>query len=233
MSVARKERAALVDTMRAAGPDAPTLCEGWNTRDLAAHLVVRERRLDAAPGILVPKLAGYTARVQEQVTASTDWPELLAQVAAGPPLYSPFILLDPLVNVAEMFIHHEDVRRAGTHWEPRVLDENTTSSLARQVSSFARMTLSKAPARVSLATPQGKVLSTAGKGCAGDDHRRPRRTAAVRRRTRTGAGELRRGRRRHRRGAAQPPRSLGRCPRPSPITCGGSRFGRIGPTPTA
>lgn len=164
MSVARKERAALVDTMRAAGPDAPTLCEGWNTRDLAAHLVVRERRLDAAPGILVPKLAGYTARVQEQVTASTDWPELLAQVAAGPPLYSPFILLDPLVNVAEMFIHHEDVRRAGTHWEPRALDENTTSSLARQVSSFARMTLSKAPARVSLATPQGKVLSTAGNG---------------------------------------------------------------------
>lgn len=164
MSVARKERAALVDTMRAAGPDAPTLCEGWNTRDLAAHLVVRERRLDAAPGILVPKLAGYTARVQEQVTASTDWPELLAQVAAGPPLYSPFILLDPLVNVAEMFIHHEDVRRAGTHWEPRVLDENTTSSLARQVSSFARMTLSKAPARVSLTTPQGKVLSTAGNG---------------------------------------------------------------------
>lgn len=164
MSVARKERAALVDTMRAAGPDAPTLCEGWNARDLAAHLVVRERRLDAAPGILVPKLAGYTARVQEQVTASTDWPELLAQVAAGPPLYSPFILLDPLVNVAEMFIHHEDVRRAGTHWEPRALDEKTTSSLARQVSSFARMTLSKAPARVSLSTPQGKVLSTAGNG---------------------------------------------------------------------
>lgn len=164
MSIARRERAALVETMRAAGPDAPTLCEGWDTRDLAAHLVVRERRLDAAPGILVPKLAGYTARVQEQVTASTDWSALLAQVAAGPPLYSPFILLDPLVNVAEMFIHHEDVRRAGTAWEPRDLDRDTTSSLARQVGAFARMTLSKVPARVSLTTPEGKVLATAGKG---------------------------------------------------------------------
>lgn len=164
MSIARRERAALVDTMRAVGPDAPTLCEGWDTRDLAAHLVVRERRLDAAPGILVPKLAGYTARVQQQVRASTDWAELLHQVAAGPPLYSPFILLDPLVNVAEMFIHHEDVRRAGPAWEPRVLDEQTTASLARQVSSFARMTLSKAPAAVSLTTPAGKVLATAGKG---------------------------------------------------------------------
>lgn len=164
MSVARRERAALVDTMRATGPDAPTLCEGWTTRDLAAHLVVRERRLDAAPGILVPKLAGYTARVQEQVTASTDWPELLARVAAGPPLYSPFILLDPLVNVAEMYIHHEDVRRAGSTWQPRVLDDATTASLARQVGSFARMTLSKAPARVTLATAEGKALTTVGKG---------------------------------------------------------------------
>ncbi|MGB5112495.1 MAG: TIGR03085 family metal-binding protein [Mycobacterium sp.] len=164
MSVARRERAALVETMQATGPDAPTLCEGWATRDLAAHLVVRERRLDAAPGIMIPKLAGYTARVQEQVTAATDWSALLAKVAAGPPLYSPFILLDPLVNVAEMFIHHEDVRRAATSWEPRILDDETTASLARQVSSFARMTLSKAPAKVSLTTPQGKVLATAGKG---------------------------------------------------------------------
>lgn len=164
MSVARRERAALVETMQATGPDAPTLCEGWATRDLAAHLVVRERRLDAAPGIMIPKLAGYTARVQEQVTATTDWSALLAKVAAGPPLYSPFILLDPLVNVAEMFIHHEDVRRAAASWEPRILDDETTASLARQVSSFARMTLSKAPAKVSLTTPQGKVLATAGKG---------------------------------------------------------------------
>lgn len=164
MTVARKERAALVDTLRATGPDAPTLCEGWTTRDLAAHLVVRERRLDAAPGILVPQLAGYTARVQGQVTASTDWPDLLGQVAAGPPLYSPFKLLDPLVNVAEMFIHHEDVRRAGKTWEPRVLDAETTASLAKQVRSFARMTLAKSPARVSLRTTDGTTLATAGKG---------------------------------------------------------------------
>lgn len=164
MSIARKERAALVDTLRATGPDAPTLCEGWHTRDLAAHLVVRERRLDAAPGILVPKLAGYTARVQDQVTASTDWPDLLAQVAAGPPLYSPFILIDRFANVTEMFIHHEDVRRAGTDWEPRVLDQETTDALAGQVRMFARMTLSRAPARVSLTTRDGKVLTTAGKG---------------------------------------------------------------------
>ena len=48
MSVAQDERARLVETMRAVGPDHPTLCGDWTTRDLAAHLVVRERRLDAA-----------------------------------------------------------------------------------------------------------------------------------------------------------------------------------------
>ena len=44
-------------------------------------------------------------------------------IASGPPLFSPFKLLDPFVNVAEMFIHHEDVRRAVTGWEPRELDD--------------------------------------------------------------------------------------------------------------
>ncbi|MGV9798637.1 TIGR03085 family metal-binding protein [Mycobacterium sp. NPDC003449] len=164
MTIARRERAALVETMRATGPDAPTLCEGWTTRDLAAHLVVRERRLDAAPGILLPQLAGYTEKVQRQVTDSTDWTTLIERIAGGPPLLSPFKLLDPLVNVAEMFIHHEDVRRAQPEWQPRVLDDATVRALARQVATMARMTLGKSPARVTLATPDGKTLATLGSG---------------------------------------------------------------------
>ncbi len=131
MTVAQRERAALVATFREVLPDAPTLCEGWDVRDLTAHLVVRERRLDAAPGILIPAFADYTERVQQQVAASTDWDVLLGQVASGPPLYSPFKLLDPIANVAEMFIHHEDVRRARPEWEPRPLDEQTTAALRR------------------------------------------------------------------------------------------------------
>lgn len=164
MTVARRERAALVESMRAAGPDAPTLCEGWTARDLAAHLVVRERRLDAAPGILIPQLAGYTDRVQKQVSESTDWGDLIDQIAAGPPLYSPFKLLDPLVNVAEMFIHNEDVRRAQPDWEPRELDDTTVSALSRGIGAMARMTMGKSPARVALTTPQGKALATVGSG---------------------------------------------------------------------
>ena len=164
MTIAQSERAALVTTMRGVGPDHPTLCGDWTTRDLAAHLVVRERRLDAAPGIMIPKLAGYTERVQNQFAAEHDWNVLLDLIASGPPVFSPFKLLDPFVNVAEMFIHHEDVRRAGNDWEPRELDDDMTSALARQVAMMARMAMSKVPAHVSLRTPEGKTLATVGRG---------------------------------------------------------------------
>ena len=150
--------------MRAVGPDAPTLCGEWTTRDLAAHLVLRERRPDAAAGILIPALAGYTARKQQRITDSTDWPDLLEMVASGPPLYSPMKLLDPLVNTTEMFIHHEDVRRAAPDWQPRDLDGDLTSALRRQVRLAVRMSLSRAPAMVTLKDADGTTLASVGNG---------------------------------------------------------------------
>jgi uncharacterized protein (TIGR03085 family) len=164
MTAASRERAELVTTMRDAGPDAPTLCGEWTVRDLAAHLVIRERRLDAAPGIMIPALAGYTARRQQHLIDTTQWPELLDMVESGPPLYSPFKLLDPLVNTTEMFIHHEDVRRAGLGWQPRSLDGDLESALRRQVRLGARLSLSRAPATVTLQDSDGSTLASVGKG---------------------------------------------------------------------
>lgn len=164
MTVAKRERAALVESFRAAGPDAPTLCEGWTARDLAAHLVLRERRLDATPGIAFPPLAGYTAKVQDKIAESTPWEELVDKIAGGPPFYSPFKLLDPLVNVAEMFIHHEDVRRAQPGWEPRQLDSATIAALLRPFPMLSKVTLSKVPARLTLRTPDGRTLAEVGSG---------------------------------------------------------------------
>lgn len=164
MTAAQRERAALVTTMREVGPDAPTLCGDWTTRDLAAHLVVRERRLDATPGIMVPFLAGYTDKVQRQVAASSDWDDLLDKIASGPPLYSPFKLLDPVANMDEMFIHHEDVRRAQSGWQPRSLDGSTVTALRRALSVMARLTMGKVPARVTLQTPDGAAVAVVGSG---------------------------------------------------------------------
>lgn len=164
MTAASRERAALVNTMRDVGPDAPTLCGDWTVRDLAAHLVIRERRPDAAAGIMIPALAGYTARKQQHLTDTAQWPELLDMVASGPPLYSPFKLLDPLVNTTEMFIHHEDVRRAAPGWQPRSLDGDLESALRRQVRFAVRLSLGRAPATVTVHDCDGTTLASVGKG---------------------------------------------------------------------
>ena len=87
-SPARAERAALCDLFLEVGPDAPTLCGGWTTRDLAAHLVVRERRPDAAPGIVSRVLAGHSEKVRIAET-ERPWPELVERVRSGPPVWNP------------------------------------------------------------------------------------------------------------------------------------------------
>jgi uncharacterized protein (TIGR03085 family) len=61
-----------------------------------------------------------------------------------------------------MFIHHEDVRRAQSGWEPRTLEPALASSLRRTLRLMARMTLGKVPGRVALRTPEGKTVVTAG-----------------------------------------------------------------------
>jgi uncharacterized protein (TIGR03085 family) len=164
MTAAQRERSALVSTFRQVGPDAPTLCAGWKTRDLAAHLVVRERRLDATPGITLPFLAGYTEKVQNKVAQSSGWDDLVDLVASGPPIYSPFKLLDSVANLGEMFIHHEDVRRAVDGWQPRVLDASIAAPLRRQLGLMSRMMLSKLPAQVELRTPAGERIARVGRG---------------------------------------------------------------------
>src|SRR5262245_1019420 len=42
-----QERRGLCDILDEIGPSAPTLLDGWNTHDLAAHIVLRERDLVA------------------------------------------------------------------------------------------------------------------------------------------------------------------------------------------
>ncbi|MGK8491135.1 TIGR03085 family metal-binding protein [Nocardia asiatica] len=155
MTMAQRERKGLVEAMAAAGPDARTLCGEWTVRDLAAHLVVRERRPDAAPGILLRPLAGYLDRVQAKA-ARKPFPELLDQVRTGPPWWSPLRPVDAVVNLSEMFVHHEDVRRAEAGWQPRALSAADEDQLWSVLRKMARMAYRKAPVTVELATPDGR-----------------------------------------------------------------------------
>lgn len=163
MSLARLERTALCDLFLEVGPDQPTLCAGWTTRDLAAHLVVRERRPDAAAGILVKPLAGYLERVRV-AAAQRPFPELV-EVLRHPPPWSAGAIgpLDRATNTMEFFIHHEDVRRAAPEWQPRPLPREHGRALWTVLPTSARLGLRRFPAGVSIVAP-GYGESHAGRG---------------------------------------------------------------------
>jgi uncharacterized protein (TIGR03085 family) len=163
-SPAQRERRELAELLLTTGPDAPTLCEGWTTRDLAAHLVVRESRPDAAAGILLPPLAAWTSRVQHSV-ASQPYPELVRKVRTGPPALSVFSLpgADSAGNVVEYFIHHEDVRRGAEGWGPRDLPDDLSDALWDRLSIMARLLFRKVPCGVVLERTDGAGGMTTAK----------------------------------------------------------------------
>ena len=152
MTYAQEERAALAALLEETGPDGPTLCEGWQTKDLAAHLVLRERRPDAAAGVMGGPLAGYTARVQRQYLGRYSYPELVGLFRSGPPPLSLFAIpgADEAANAVEYFVHHEDVRRAGEEWTERTLDDGLSEMLWKRLKG-ARLLLRSAPTGVVLA----------------------------------------------------------------------------------
>jgi uncharacterized protein (TIGR03085 family) len=162
-SLARLERVALCDLFVEVGPDQPTLCAGWTTRDLAAHLVVRERRPDAAAGILLKPLAEHMERVRT-AAAARPFPELV-EALRHPPAWS-FAAIGPLdraTNTLEFFIHHEDVRRAGPDWEPRPLPREHGVALWTGVPGSAKLTLRRLPFGVEIVAP-GYGTGRAGRG---------------------------------------------------------------------
>jgi uncharacterized protein (TIGR03085 family) len=152
VTYAQEERAALAALLEETGPDGPTLCDGWQTRDLAAHLVLRERRPDAAAGVMGGPLAGYTARVQRQYLGRYSYPELVGLFRSGPPPLSLFAIpgADEAANAVEYFVHHEDVRRAGEEWTERPLDSGLSEMLWKRLKG-ARLLLRSAPTGVVLA----------------------------------------------------------------------------------
>lgn len=120
MSLARSERHALADTALELGPEAPTLCGDWDARDLVAHLLVRERSLIGAPGIVFAPLSGLTDRAMRRA-ADKGFKEMVERFRN--PRFTPVALpaVDARINAVEFFVHHEDLRRAQSDWEPRPL----------------------------------------------------------------------------------------------------------------
>lgn len=139
------ERRELCDLFAELGPDAPTLCEGWTTLDLAAHLVVREHDLRGGPGIVlgdrVPALGKLTADAMDRARRR-GYDTLVDTIRGGPPLGIFRVPgLGPILNTTEYFVHHEDVRRANG-LAPRTdrpdLDDALWSALGRNARLMVR-----------------------------------------------------------------------------------------------
>ena len=125
-TVAQSERRLLCALLRERGPSAPTLCAGWTTRDLAAHLFVREREPLAAGGLVLPPLKPV---LQSRMTAAAakPWEELVAALEQGPP--APMRWIDGSANLVEFVVHREDVRRAGAHSHSETAEDRDEPTL--------------------------------------------------------------------------------------------------------
>ncbi|WP_084265622.1 TIGR03085 family metal-binding protein [Actinomadura macra] len=159
----RGERRLLAAALAEAGPSAPTRCAGWDARDLAAHLVIREGRPDAGPGILLPPLAFYTERVRRRTARAVPFDKLVERFRQGPPKFSPYALpgVDKIANGVEFFVHHEDILRARPDWEPRELPVELEDVLWRRI-KIARFVLRKVHVEVTLVQPDGRSLRVSG-----------------------------------------------------------------------
>ncbi|MGQ5636819.1 MULTISPECIES: TIGR03085 family metal-binding protein [unclassified Streptomyces] len=155
---AKRERLLLADLLETVGPDAETLCTGWRTRDLAAHVVVRERRPDAAGGSLIKQLAPRLEKVMAEYTAK-PYEELIQLIRTGPPRFSPFQLkqVDEAANIVEFYVHTEDVRRAQPEWAPRELDPVFQDALWSRLERTARLVARGVPTGLVLRRPDGQT----------------------------------------------------------------------------
>ena len=99
------ERARLAHVLSDLGPGRPTLCEGWQTQHLAAHVVLRDR----APWRRSDRTTSELAAHSEDRSSFDD---LVVEVAQGPRWPSATSRVAETMNLLELVVHTEDVVRA-------------------------------------------------------------------------------------------------------------------------
>ncbi len=150
MTFASTERRSLGTLLLDVGPDAPTLCEGWNTHHLAVHLYIRENRPLATPGMFLAPLGGVLEK-ETRRQMERPYEDVVREWAAGPPL--PMRPIDQSVNTAENFIHHEDVRRGDGVSRPRDFSAAVNGKLYKAAKIFGTASLRKSPVPVIVTPP--------------------------------------------------------------------------------
>jgi uncharacterized protein (TIGR03085 family) len=161
-----QERQALADLLREVGPDAPTLCTGWDTRVLLAHLVRRERSLlEIGARARLPIATAAADKAMRAYADSTSYEEMLATLQDGAPPWS-FFALPPAreaFNLLEYAIHSEDVRRVDPTAEPRQLSNARQHAIFNRLTGMARFAMRGTPVAVELRWSDSDVIKV-GRG---------------------------------------------------------------------
>lgn len=122
------ERRALAATVRSVGPDATTLIAEWTAIDVAAHVASLDRfggiptfvgRRIVANGVRLNDTAGQFADRGLRSTKKRGFEQVLRHLENEPP----GLLLRRSVSAVglfEVFVHHEDIRRANEAHDARV-----------------------------------------------------------------------------------------------------------------
>ncbi len=140
-SFARTEREGFCSAALAAGPDAPTLCEGWTVLDLVVHVYQRESDPISGLAMLVPALSDLADRRKTELLATNGFTGVVELVRQGPPKLSPFSIpgVDELANGFEFFVHHEDIRRGVTVPPSRVLPHAVEDLIWKRLRLLGRL----------------------------------------------------------------------------------------------
>ena len=165
-SLAKRERVAISQLLRKLGPEAPTLCEGWNSFDLLVHLVSRETRPDAAIGLVVPALSSYTSKVAQDIK-SRGFENLITEFEQGPSKTSFFAIpgVDNLANTFEYLIHHEDLLRAQPNYSPRSLGDADKKLIWKRFTQSGKLLMRKAKVGIIAQSDQGTYTIKSGNSC--------------------------------------------------------------------
>lgn len=159
-------RDCLADVLLAAGPDAPTLCEGWRAADLAVHLWVRESRVDLTAlqlaGRVIAPLQEKTAQAKADLLTAARTPEgfeaMVGRFRAGPPTISPFSIprVGRAANLMEFFIHLLDVTKAGPiDATPALTDDYAAAVWSQLTGPGALLYFRSSPVGVIVRRPDG------------------------------------------------------------------------------
>jgi len=141
--LARHERSALCSTALVVGEDAPTLCEGWDVKDLICHLLLRESSLIGAPGMAVPALSGLTDREMHRLRRQ-PFAHLVERLESTKLRAFALPPVDAAFNTLEYFVHHEDIRRAQPGWRRRALSHDDLATLWRAIKASGPTLLRRA-----------------------------------------------------------------------------------------